>query len=303
MTQDSKRQNLSSHKEAMNMLLDCVNKGMKDSDIQESLFKTFGYKWTLDAIRKNRRKIGIVKDSSFVHKDTPNETPILTVPPPGLDELSKAKWFRAQFKKSHLFPTLLQQFDKEEVESYLEEYGSICCQFEDIIFSEFFQIDDFLKHRILINRQLIFMKDLQKEITEISNWIEINPLKDGEPKESTMARVGKMRNLDSRRVDLHKANERYDKLVSERQKIASNLAATRRDRLDELKNSKESFFNLLSVLQSSAKERDKQGRYAEMTKIAADDVKKEFRKIHDFPDGSKDALLMDGDDEGDIDYE
>lgn len=283
---------LVNHKEAFNVFKDCLHKELEDNKIQEVLLQQFNYEWSIDSIRRNRRKLGIIKSG-------PNETEIkeksvLSIPPPGLDEASKADWFREQFKKSHLSTNLNLQFDSTEVDTYIEEYGNICCQFEDIVFSEFFQIDDFLKHRILINRQLTLMRSVQKEIQDLRSWLEKSPNKENEPKEDKLLRVEKIRSLSDHTGLINKINERYDKLVAERQKIASNLAATRRDRIDDLRNGKENFFSIIASLQASAKEREKQGRYAEMTRIASEDIKTKLREKIQFPDGSYDSVIIDG---------
>jgi len=81
--------------------------------------------------------------------------------------------------------------------------------------------------------------------------------------------------------------------VKERQKIYNSLAATRKDRLDELRGGKETFLELVGILQHSQEDRDRQGRFAELTKLAADDIKDKFRKPVEFPDGSQSPIIMD----------
>ena len=71
------------------------------------------------------------------------------------------------------------------------------------------------------------------------------------------------------------------------------LAASRKDRLDELKGGKENFFALVARLQHSQDERERQGRFAELTKLAAEAIKTELRKPVEFPDGSVDPVIMD----------
>lgn len=217
-----------------------------------------------------------------------------SIPPPGLNNTEQAKWFRDQFKTGHLYIILKNQFTSDEIDVYIQEYGDLCCQFSDIVASEFMQLDDFLKHRILINRQLVLMKSFQEEIVELTGWSASNPIKEDEDKDVKQFRIQQYRLLDQKRSDFSKTSERYDKLVAERQKIYQNLAATRKDRIDELRGGKESFFNLVSVLQSSESERDKQGRYAALTKIAAEDIKEHWREPQELPDGTIESLIIDG---------
>jgi len=239
--------------------------------------------------------MGVTKKSGEPTNTDVLDGPVLTTPPPGLSETEKAYWFRDQFKKTHLYKTIQRQFETEEVDMYIEDFGLLCCQFEDIVISEFMQIDDFLKHRILVDRQLILGRSLQREIADLQMWFVSNPKQEDEDKDTTKFRILQQRQLDDKHRYLKGVNDRYDALVKERQKIYSSLAATRKDRLDELKGGKESFIELVGKLQHSQDERDKQGRFAELTKLAADDIKEEFRQPVEFPDGSVEPIIMDAD--------
>ncbi len=284
-------QQLPKNPEAIKLLQQMTEQGFADKKIQDRLEQEFGYRWSLETVRRARRKIGVNKNN----KDPliNNTNPTLSIPPPGLTEQEKSEWFRDQFKKNHLFKTLKDQFTQEEINGYLQEYGNLCCQFSDIVFSEFFQIDDFLKHRILINRQLIMMKSIQEELMSITAWIAKNPVNDDESKMIKQERISKFRDLEQSRTGLNRASERYDRLVGERQKIYQNLAATRKDRIEELRGGKENFFSLVASLQNSEAFRTKEGEYAELTKLASEDIKKAFRQKVELADGNKEPLIMD----------
>jgi len=176
----SKGTRLSTNKQALESLHKFASDGWGDSKIQLALEQEFGHSWSIQSIRRNRKKMGIVKNKGETINNDTKDKPILSIPPPGLDDHEKASWFRQQFKKSHLYKELKGQFHPKEISIYMEEYGSVCCQFEDIVTSEFFQIDDYLKHRILINRQLKLMKDLEIDIATIKKWIADNPFEKDE---------------------------------------------------------------------------------------------------------------------------
>lgn len=286
-----KFQKLSSNEPAMKLLAELCNSGTSDKQIKDELLHKFGYAYNLETIRRHRRKLGINKGPD--HNKSAENIPSSFVPP-GLNNIEKAEWFRNQFKMGHLYTILKNQFTQDEINVYVAEYGEVCTQFEDIVTSEYWGIDDLLKHRILINRQLILMKSFQEEITELTGWSANNPIKDDEDKDVKQARILQYRLLDQKRSDFTKVSERYDKLVSCRDKIYQNLAATRKDRIDELRGGKESFFNLVAILQSSESERNKQGRYAALTKIASEDIKEHWREPQEFPDGTNEPLVLDG---------
>lgn len=293
----AKTESLVKNIKAMALLKKLSEQGWRDQKIQDALTQEFKCEWNIQTIRRNRKKMGVIKCESGKLSEY---RPILSIPPPGLEDHEKAGWFREQFLKSHLFRELKGQFHALEIQSYMEEYGDVCCQFEDIVTSEFFQIDDYLKHRILINRQLKSMKQLQFEIEIIIQWIATNPFEAKEldmdvdkRKELSRERVEQIRRLDDLRNAMKSANDRYEKLCEVRQKIMVNLAATRKDRQEELRGGKDTFFQLVSNLQSSAAEREKQGRYAQLTKLASEDIKDAFRKPVKFPDGVSRPIILD----------
>lgn len=287
--------------EAMAALENLIKEGMSAINIRSFLNEKFHEKWNIETVRRAIRRFGAHKKKDGSETIEVSDQPILSIPPPGIDLSEKASWFRNKFKQSHLFPKLKRQFETHEVDSYLEEYGHICCQFEDIVLSEFFQIDDYLKHRILIDRQLDLMRSAKKRFDDVVEWIaknqfdpnKVDLLSDNEKKEQANERMNKFKQLEFLQRELSDANNRYDKLVAERQKIMGNLAATRKDRQDELRGGKENFIALVAKLQASEKERLSQGKYAELTKIASDDLAQNFRKQQKFPDGSMDYIILD----------
>jgi hypothetical protein len=290
-------QKLSTNPKALKILEAYVRQKMPDKQIQQRLMEECGYRWSLSSIRKRRRLMGVTKPQGKLVNIDAIDTPILTTPPPGLSETAKAVWFRDQFKRTHLYRTIKRQFEPEEVAVYIEDFGLLCCQFEDIVVSEFMQVDDFLKHRILVDRQLILARAMQRQIADLQEWFIMNPKSEDEDKEKTKFRLMQQRQLDDKHRYLKSVNDRYDALVKERQKIYNSLAATRKDRLDELRGGKETFLELIYRLQHLQDERDKQGRFAELTRLASEDIKNAFRQPIEFPDGSSEPILMDAETE------
>jgi hypothetical protein len=293
MMSEVKGKRLSANPKALEILEKCYKQGMIDAKIQKRLIQECGYEWTVETIGRRRRAMGLIKNTGKSSDTDIVDTPMLTLPPYGISEIEKACWFRDQFKKTHLYQTIKRQFETEEVGVYLEDFGLLCCQFEDIVISEFMQIDDFLKHRILVDRQLISARLIQRQISDLQTWFIANPKKEDEDKDTVKFRIFQQRQLDDKHRYLKTVDDRYDALIKERARIYSGLAATRKDRIEELKGGKETFFELVSKLQHSQDERDRQGRFAELTKIAAEDIKREFRKSSEFPDGSESPVIMD----------
>jgi hypothetical protein len=284
---------LSLNPRAQQILIKCAEQGLSDKEIQKRLIAECGYEWHVKSISRCRRNSGVVKKSGRpVNVDVPS-SPMLASPPLGLNDVEKAAWFRDQFQKTHMYTTIQKQFEPDEVETYLEDFGLLCCQFEDIVISEFMQVDDFLKHRILVDQQLTGKRFIQRDVNNIQAWFIANPKKEEEDKDTIRFRLAKQRQLEAQQRALNDIGKRYDELIKTRTKIYDGLAATRLHRLDELRGGKASFLELVSKMQYSQEERDKQGILAELTNLAAEDVKNEFRKPTKFPDGSIEPIIMD----------
>lgn len=289
----TKNKRLSSNPKALEIIAGGIKNHLSDKDVQKILVKECGYEWTTDTIGRRRRAMTVGKKSEQVSIMDGVDAPMLTVPPYGLGDTEKAIWFRDQLRNSHLYPTIMRQLEQEEVIVYINDFGLLCCQFEDIVVSEFMQIDDFLKHRILVDRQLILARALQRQINILSEWFILHPKKENESKDTTKFRLMQQRQVEDFYKQLKVVNDRYDTLVKERAKIYSGLNATRKDRLDELKGGKETFMDLVGKLQHSQRERDRHGRFAELTKLASEDVSNAFRKPNEFPDGTIEPIIMD----------
>ena len=128
---------------------------------------------------------------------------------------------------------------------------------------------------------------------QIQEELDANSLPDDPDKEVRQAHMERVRQLREAQQNVIAAKAAHKQLVADVDKKYKNLAATRRDRLDELRGGKETFFELIANLQRSKEERDRQGKYAELMKLAADDIDKEFRKPQEFPDGSRRPIILD----------
>lgn len=279
--------------DAVLILEEGIGQKLTDKQIQKKLYEKCDYEWNIATVRRHRRKLGIKKRSGDQFIKEESGQPILSIPPPGLTEQEKADWFRSQFKKTHLFSNIKKQLTKEEIVVYLEEYGILCCQFEDIVCSEFFQIDGYLKHRILLNRQFVAIHRARCEIPISENWLADNRPNEQTSPETRQDYVSKTLLLGEMKKNLLEENKRYNELMKEEEKILKNLNATRKDRIDQLSGGKENFFQIVLLIQHSEKIREEQGRYAELIKLSGDQALEKTRDQIEFPDGEMDAIITD----------
>lgn len=277
----------------INLVQKMLAGGSSDPQIVSMVQSKFGLGWSEKSILKVKNGL-VVEPVDLPEIETPKEPtiPVLPsiVPMPSMAEKPavREEYYRSEFCKTHFYQALLQQFLPLEVEMYLEEYGQICTQFEDIVATEFMQIDDFLKHRILIHRELVTIKSDRVEADGLSAWIHDHASAVDDPNyREKLARLTELRRL------LSQSNARYDALVKARKDGYQHLAATRRDRLDDIRRTHQTFFDILDTFHRNRQFRDDQGKYAELTAIAGDDAAAHFRKLTVFPDGSSGEVLLD----------
>ena len=267
--------------------------GSSDPQIVSMIQSQFGLGWSDKSILKLKGTLVAEPADLPTIEVSPEPTAIQhpsIVPMPSVADKPavREEHYRSEFRQTHFYKALLEQFLPLEVEMYLEEYGQICTQFEDIVATEFMQIDDFLKHRILIHRELVTIKSDRVEADAISSWLYDHAADTDSPDHrEKLARLTELRRL------LSQSNARYDALVKARKDGYQHLAATRRDRLEDIRRTHQTFFDILDTFHRNRQFRDDQGKYAELTALAGDDAAAHFRKITVFPDGSSSEVLLD----------
>lgn len=278
---------------------------LKQTD--EEIAKAIGR--TIECVVRNRRKLGVLKG---------NRGKVLTMTPDAiknttggnkagfrLTEEERKNFFQTELRNAMYYEILQTQFSKEEMNYYLEEWGALCLQFEDILQSENRQIDELIKTRILMNRTL---RDIKFGTDEIEKYVkEINKIKIDAPKKDDFSdnseylsalddfneRLGMAQQTVSMMGSQVASMSRdYDKLVERQNSLLSSLNALRRDRVDSLKKKGVSLITLIEIFQDK-KVREVQGRHQELLKLAKEKIQNEWRKDTVFPDGQKDGVLID----------
>ena len=213
-----------------------------------------------------------------------------------LDEEGREDFFRGQLKNSLFYKNLKIQFVKDEIDFYLEEWGALCVQFEDIVATEKRQIDELIKAEIMGNRILrnirIAEDEIEKLQKEIDEFRENNTLETSElAQERDMQLINLVRTLSGQAAAM--SND-YKSNVDLRNRLLEQLNARRRDRVEQSFKSGNTFIGIVKALQDK-EYRDTQARYIEMVKLAKDKKLDEWHKPSTFPGGSKDCVIMDVD--------
>lgn len=255
----------------------------------------------IKTIRRTRKKLGIVKGGKkIIHKDIAkkiknNEKVPKTVllATQKLTEDEKRGFFEKEFKNSVNYQILKRQFTDEEIQFYIEEWTSLCVQFEDILATEKRQLEELIKSEIIGNRIMSYVKTtedyiamVQKEIDEFRSRNDLTVEENQKRDEQMVFAVQKMGSVSSAMTN------DYHKNLDVRNKLFENLNSRRKDRIDQLKKSGMTFAGIVQALRDR-ETRTTQGRHMELVKLAQTKKMEEFRRPVIFPDGTKSCILLD----------
>lgn len=255
----------------------------------------------IKTVRKVRSKLGISKggkhnisktlQKKIQNKERVNKN-VLLITQKQKDETRK-EFFTRELKNSLYYDNLRQQFTEDELKFYMEEWASLCLQFEDVLATEKRQIDELIKSEIIANRILRniqlteeHIQELQKEVESFREMHDMN-LEESQKRDEQLIFLIKSMAAQSAAM----TND-YQKNQEARNKLFENLNGRRKDRIDQLKKSGVTFAGIVQALRDR-ETRAIQGKHMELVKLAKERKMAEFRKPIIFPDGSKSPILLD----------
>lgn len=211
-----------------------------------------------------------------------------------LSETEREAFFKDTLENSKYYDNLKKQFTTDELDYYLEEWGALCLQFEDIVNTDKRQIDEYIKTGIIGNRILRNIRETEDEIESLIEETELlSKVKDLDEDEDAQARYDLICNMVMRfSSQVQGMVNDYGKNQDARSKLLESLNTRRKDRVNQIKKSGTSFFDLIQAM-DEPEYRDDQGYYLELMKLAKDGLKHDWREPALFPDGTKDAVLID----------
>lgn len=211
-----------------------------------------------------------------------------------LSETEREVFFRETLENSKYYDNLKKQFTEEEMDYYLEEWAALCLQFEDIVNTDKRQIDEYIKTGIIGNRILRNIRETEDVIGELIEETDLmEKVKELDDDEDAQKRYDDLCNMVMRfSTSSQGMVNDYQKNQEARAKLLESLNTRRKDRVNQIKKSGTSFFDLIQTL-DEPEYRDDQGYYLELMKVAKDGLKHDWRDPSLFPDGTKDAVLID----------
>lgn len=256
------------------------------------------------SIRSARKKLGITKKSGGIlnaidlskkdEKSGQRESVILNASKK-LNEEQRKEFYKTQFCNSLYYKNLKEQFTEDELDFYLEEWGTLCVQFEDIVATERRQIDELIKISIMGNRILRNIRITEDEISllqdELMKFRLSHPeIADDETlQERDNLLMSLIRSMSGQSEGMSNS---YAKNITMKNQILGELNARRKDRVDQLFKRGTTFLGLVQALRDN-ETRENYGRHMELVRLAKEKKKSEWRRQNTFPDGSKDCVLLD----------
>lgn len=250
-----------------------------------------------------RRKLGITKRESGVltEVDLSKKTAlgdresIVLQASKKLNEDQRKEFYKTQFCNSLYYKNLKQQFTEDELDFYLEEWGTLCVQFEDIVATERRQIDELIKISIMGNRILRNIRVAEDEIAilqdELMKFRLDHPeIADDETlQERDNLLMSLIRSMSGQSEGMSNS---YTKNIDIKNRILGELNARRKDRVDQIFKRGTTFLGLVQGLRDK-ETKENYGRHMELVRLAKEKKKGEWRRQNTFPDGSKDCVLLD----------
>jgi hypothetical protein len=253
-------------------------------------------------VMQARRKLGIRKTVGgkvdTVAINNPNVAAAVSSANHQLNEEERKEFYKTQFTNTLYYTNLKEQFTKEEIDFYLQEWGSLCLQFEDIVATEKRQIDEYIKMTLMGFRILRNIKTIEGEIETIQGEIEL--LRKKYPNIATDPMVAEAMERDNALIQLmmnmsgqsKSMSIDYQRNLELKNKILGELNARRKDRIDQITKRDKTFLGLIQEFRNR-EVREIQGRRMELMRMAKEKKKNEWHKPIDYVDGSKDCPLLD----------
>ena len=234
-----------------------------------------------------------------VHKWMKEHVPTHEVVPVTAEETEVAQT-RLELHQSATWKKLRQQFDEDELEKLEEQYLALMSQFkEDVYYTEEGQIFKATKYEILMDRNLVDRKKLRVEIARLQD-IRDQFHKDKGPQASTWSDSERefflqlMSQINQVVAQEQSKTKEFVDLEGKHQAIMRDLKGTRDQRISKIESAKVSFLGLLKQLQEDDF-RDKEGRTAELSRLAADKELDRLGSPHKYADGNEDIPILSAD--------
>lgn len=190
-----------------------------------------------------------------------------------------------EITKKDFWPLLEKQLNPAELEVFVYHWDKICKQFGgDILPTEEIQVIDLIKTEIMVNRVLVNQKENDDMIKRLTAQLEDETDKD------------EVSNLEKQLLQCSTGTGHLTKqfldLQTQKNKLLTDLRATRSERIKKIDASKESFIHWITELATDDILRNKIGLYIEKFRLAMEEEERRLMKYHKFEDGKIDQCIF-----------
>lgn len=184
-----------------------------------------------------------------------------------------------------------QQFSEQELEYFIATWIRVMKQFkENILYSEELQVKQWITLEIMANRVMKERKAADAQIERLQTNLNLEYQKDLELREAAVI-MGMETELSALRNSLGTFTTEHLKILTESQKVQTQLKAARTDRIKKVEDSKSSWSAFIKALEDELT-RAKVGEDAEIMRLAKEQVKGDLSKFHTFKDGCVDQPFL-----------
>lgn len=200
--------------------------------------------------------------------------------------------------QAHFDNELVQQFESDEIESYIDYYFTYKDQFEDILGTEKTQLDVTIRLYLLFNRVLRRLKATEFQYMTLTDDMAELTRKIANEKDPVAQKfyvdkkflLGPQITTVSTIIDkLNKQSQEFDK---NQRDALDKLDATRTSRLRKGLGAEQKWVDLIKGLEER-KNREIHSQMAERLRIAQEREGEKMRRLHEFADSTQDFFLLD----------
>ncbi len=203
---------------------------------------------------------------------------------------------RAELKASEKWKRLRQELGDDEVSYFEEEYVKLMAQFrQDVLASEETQIFDVIRFDVLKSRNMIERRRAREAISRLQRQQEA--LLKTVPDASKLKADDRDRLLqldtdirDAQAAESSRTTE-YVKLQERQDALMKSLKSTRDQRVKEVSSGAQTVLGLLKQLQND-EFRKREGRQAELVRMASDKEYARLGAVHTYEDGAADRPIL-----------
>lgn len=272
-----------------------VRKGFLSKE-EKDFIRDNATKMRTEEIASNlNRSVKIVAD--YIKQHLSFEEPKTTTVPPSAYQ-SENSLLSDTLKSSENWKRLKSELMPDEIKFFEEKYVGMMKQFnkDGILATEESQIIQAIKFEVLMSRNLVERRRSREDIERLQNSIKRfldsfggdTSLMNDQQREFLMNMETQLQG--AKQAEQARTSE-YVKLQERLDSLMKNLKGTRDQRIKSIENSRTSYIGIIKELQNK-EILEKEGRFAELYKLAGKASYEDLAKIHKYEDGQIDRPIL-----------